>query len=339
MGVIGRRCAMLTKESSALPERCQIAVPAGAILPGQLAKQAHIGDEIRTLRIDDIVGAKGRYDSAAPTGFRDSAMMLQRIESPFGARQHLDAEGIVERTRSKSGSPQGVVDGVEIQVGRVRCESHVQIEHLPEDVIQPQQQTDGILEGSIACKPGGIRVAVRAHDWQPLERREKLHGNPAHVGIRGEKPLWIKTKGSAHSRSVKWSGNIAIRHGSGQDSSFMAATPDTRKLYQQVASTIMASIIGGNYKPGERLPSERDLAVAFKVSSPTIREAMIPLEIRGLAESRPGSRIYVTGQPPAQVGPRDLDIAPFYLTESRRLFEGAGAALPAATLTGGELEE
>jgi len=55
---------------------------------------------------------------------------------------------------------------------------------------------------------------------------------------------------------VKWSGNIAIRHGSGQDSIFMAATPDTRKLYQQVASTIMASIIGGNYKPGERLPSE-----------------------------------------------------------------------------------
>jgi len=81
----------------------------------------------------------------------------------------------------------------------------------------------------------------------------------------------------------------------------MAATPDTRKLYQQVASTIMASIIGGNYKPGERLPSERDLAVAFKVSRPTIREAMIALEIRGLAD--PGTARDLCDRPaPAQVG-------------------------------------
>ena len=47
---------------------------------------------------------------------------------------------------------------------------------------------------------------------------------------------------------------------------------------------VMASIMSGKYKPGERLPSERDLAAAFKVSRPTIREAMISLEIRGLAE-------------------------------------------------------
>jgi GntR family transcriptional repressor for pyruvate dehydrogenase complex len=63
----------------------------------------------------------------------------------------------------------------------------------------------------------------------------------------------------------------------------MAMSSDTRKLYQQVASTIMASIAAGKYQPGERLPSERDLASAFKVSRPTIREAMIALEIRGLA--------------------------------------------------------
>jgi GntR family transcriptional repressor for pyruvate dehydrogenase complex len=120
----------------------------------------------------------------------------------------------------------------------------------------------------------------------------------------------------------------------------MAATPDTRKLYQQVAGTIMASIVGGNYKPGERLPSERDLAVAFKVSRPTIREAMIALEIRGLAESRHGSGIYVTDQPPAQaVAGGDLDIGAFELTEARRLFEGEAAALAATTITDEELEE
>jgi GntR family hexuronate regulon transcriptional repressor len=115
----------------------------------------------------------------------------------------------------------------------------------------------------------------------------------------------------------------------------MSASPDTRKLYQQVASTIMASIVSGKYKPGERLPSERDLATAFKVSRPTIREAMIALEIRGLAETRHGSGIYVTDQPPAHEGATDLDIGAFELTEARRLFEGEAAAL-AATQIGDE---
>jgi len=119
----------------------------------------------------------------------------------------------------------------------------------------------------------------------------------------------------------------------------MAATPDTRKLYQQVASTIMAAITAGNYKPGERLPSERDLAVAFKVSRPTIREAMIALEIRGLAESRHGSGIYVSDKPAAQVAAGDLDIGAFELTEARRLFEGESAALAATTITDEQLQE
>src|ERR1700680_1758499 len=119
----------------------------------------------------------------------------------------------------------------------------------------------------------------------------------------------------------------------------MAITPDTRKLYQQVASTIMKSITSGKYKPGERLPSERDLAAAFKVSRPTIREAMIALEIRGLAETRHGSGIYVTEQAPAQEGAGDLDIGAFELTEARRLFEGEAAALAATTITDEQLDE
>ena len=119
----------------------------------------------------------------------------------------------------------------------------------------------------------------------------------------------------------------------------MAATPDSRKLYQQVASTIMAAITAGNYKPGERLPSERDLAAAFKVSRPTIREAMIALEIRGLAESRHGSGIYVSDNPAAQVPAGDLDIGAFELTEARRLFEGEAAALAATTITDEQLQE
>jgi GntR family transcriptional regulator, hexuronate regulon transcriptional repressor len=119
----------------------------------------------------------------------------------------------------------------------------------------------------------------------------------------------------------------------------MSVSPDTRKLYQQVASTIMESITAGKYKSGERLPSERDLAAAFKVSRPTIREAMIALEIRGLAETRHGSGIYITDHPPAHEGAGDLDIGAFELTEARRLFEGEAAALAATTITDECLEE
>ena len=119
----------------------------------------------------------------------------------------------------------------------------------------------------------------------------------------------------------------------------MTTAIDTRKLYRQVADSIMGSIKSGDFKPGSRLPSERDLAASFKVSRPTIREAMIALEILGLVESRHGSGIYITDHPPVQMGADDLDIGAFELTEARRLFEGEAAALAATIITDEQLDE
>jgi len=119
----------------------------------------------------------------------------------------------------------------------------------------------------------------------------------------------------------------------------MSATPDSRKLYRQVADAILTRIRAGEFEPGARLPSERDLAVAFNVSRPTIREAMIALEILGWVGSRHGSGIYITEYPPAQSGADDLDIGAFELTEARRLFEGEAAALAATTISDEELAE
>src|SRR5260370_18213796 len=119
----------------------------------------------------------------------------------------------------------------------------------------------------------------------------------------------------------------------------MSTPIDSRKLYRQVADTIMASIRSGDYKPGARLPSERDLAASFKVSRPTIREAMIALEIHSLVEARQGSGIYITDHPPSQIGADDLDIGAFELTEARRLFEGETAALAATHITEGPIQE
>lgn len=114
------------------------------------------------------------------------------------------------------------------------------------------------------------------------------------------------------------------------------STADTRKLYQQVATSVAEAIAAGRYAKGARLPSERDLAEEFGVSRPTVREAMIALEIRGLVEARPGSGIYVTEAQANGPAP-ELDIGAFELTEARRLFEGEACALAASAITEEEL--
>jgi DNA-binding FadR family transcriptional regulator len=57
----------------------------------------------------------------------------------------------------------------------------------------------------------------------------------------------------------------------------------SQRLYQRVAAQVAGMIRSGELPPGERLPAERDLAMQLSVSRPVIREAMIALEIAGLA--------------------------------------------------------
>lgn len=60
------------------------------------------------------------------------------------------------------------------------------------------------------------------------------------------------------------------------------------RLYQRIVEQIEDAITGGELKPGERLPSERELVVQFGASRPTVREALRVLESNGLVRSRPG---------------------------------------------------
>src|SRR5437868_9297522 len=98
---------------------------------------------------------------------------------------------------------------------------------------------------------------------------------------------------------------------------------DAQKLYQQIARRIAAAINDGRYGPGDKLPSERELADDFGVSRPTIRDAMIALEFQGLVEARQGSGVYVNAVASAPTeDPGDLEVGALELTEARRLFEG-----------------
>lgn len=114
-----------------------------------------------------------------------------------------------------------------------------------------------------------------------------------------------------------------------------------RKLYQRIAAKLAAAIEKGTFAAGSRMPPERDLAETYKVSRPTIREAMIALEIRGWVEARQGSGLYVTnrdhGSPKEEA--LEFDIGAFDVTEARVVFEGEAAALAAHSITDQQLAE
>jgi len=56
-----------------------------------------------------------------------------------------------------------------------------------------------------------------------------------------------------------------------------------------IASVLQDNILTGHYAPGDRLPSEADLCAHFKVSRPTLREALGRLTARGLIAARRGA--------------------------------------------------
>ncbi|HUL94804.1 MAG TPA: FadR/GntR family transcriptional regulator [Usitatibacter sp.] len=109
---------------------------------------------------------------------------------------------------------------------------------------------------------------------------------------------------------------------------------ETRRLYRQIADQIAALIDKGEYGAGKRLPPERDLARQLGVSRPSVREALIALEVEGYVEVRVGSGVYVTGPPPAaQTSPADAESGPFELIRARWLIESECAALAAKHAT------
>lgn len=62
----------------------------------------------------------------------------------------------------------------------------------------------------------------------------------------------------------------------------------TVRAYERIVEQIEEAVESGGLRPGQRLPSERDLMVQFSVSRSTVREALRVLQARGLVRSRPG---------------------------------------------------
>ena len=110
------------------------------------------------------------------------------------------------------------------------------------------------------------------------------------------------------------------------------------RLYQDLARIFLGELVAGKYAVGTRMPAERELAAKYEVSRPTVREAIIALEVQGIVEVRVGSGAYVRRIP----GNEDLpgfNISAFELTEARLMFEGEAAALAATQITDAEISE
>ena len=113
-----------------------------------------------------------------------------------------------------------------------------------------------------------------------------------------------------------------------------------QRLYRQIVEQLRQLMASGEFAVGSRLPAERDLAVQLGVSRPSVREALIALEVEGMIEVRTGSGIYVqhnlhiASQNPAESSPEleadtPANWGPLEVMSARILVEAEVAALAA----------
>jgi GntR family transcriptional repressor for pyruvate dehydrogenase complex len=119
------------------------------------------------------------------------------------------------------------------------------------------------------------------------------------------------------------------------------------RLYQSIVEQIENAVARGDLKPGQRLPSERELVTQFGASRSTVREALRVLESGGVVRSRPGD----------PHGPEVLPFSPTALTKQmtrlaqvdelslaelvsfRMILDGSASMLAARLRTDSELAE
>ncbi|WP_238014962.1 FadR/GntR family transcriptional regulator [Dactylosporangium sp. AC04546] len=116
--------------------------------------------------------------------------------------------------------------------------------------------------------------------------------------------------------------------GTGDDAD-MFKTVSINRVSQSIIDQIKLLLREGRLKPGDRLPSERELCERFGVSRVTVREALRVLEASGLIDIRVGARggAFVTSPTSQQIGEGLADLmnlspmsAP-QVTEARQIFE------------------
>jgi len=119
----------------------------------------------------------------------------------------------------------------------------------------------------------------------------------------------------------------------------------TRRIYEEIVEQIRQLVAEGELKPGDRLPSERELSERLQVSRASVREALSALEMMGLLEVRSGEGTYIRQvnmeaivAPLAWVLSLERD-AVLQLLEVRKILEVQAAGLAAERAEEDEISE
>jgi GntR family transcriptional regulator len=91
---------------------------------------------------------------------------------------------------------------------------------------------------------------------------------------------------------------------------FAGNTPAFSPLYQQIKGLILQSLQSGEWKPGEAIPSEMDLAARYRVSQGTVRKAIDELAFDNLLVRRQGKGTFVATHAESNVQFRFLKLVP-----------------------------
>ena len=119
--------------------------------------------------------------------------------------------------------------------------------------------------------------------------------------------------------------------------------PRRTNLAEQIARGLRRKLQSGEMRPGDRLPTEKELSQSHGVSRAVVREAVAALRSDGLVVARQGSGVFVAEQPPADLR-QNLFLfeaeklsSVIEVLELRAAVEGEAAALAAERVSPAEL--
>lgn len=155
---------------------------------------------------------------------------------------------------------------------------------------------------------------------------------PNSVGLRGK----IRLLGA---QIVRWPGARAAGEGSGR---MWDPVARPGSLTDRIVSQVEALIGDESLKPGDRLPSERELAVLLNVSRPSVREAVRMLEARGRLAVRHGQGVFVLQRPTERElrrALRDTDVTMNEIFAMREVLEVPAGCWAAERITAAQLAD
>ena len=314
----------------------------------QLGRDELARPRVRRVALDDHGAARGERGRGVAARGGEGEREVARAEHRDGpdGDEHAAHVGARDRRGVGVGRVEDRLDVVAgVEHGRERLElagRALELAAQPplgQAALAPRDVDDRVAGRPQACggaaQEGGARGAVAERGG--VERgRGGVHGGGDVGGARLGVP--VHRGAGAGVDGVEGRGHVLYGTGSVAEPISPLAGLGNAPLvepqrYERIAERLAADIRAGRIAPGERLPSERELARRLEVGRASVREAIAALALRGAVETRPGAGSYVAADAPDRLAPGAAldghDAGPFDVLEARLLLEPGVAALAA----------